>query len=267
MKEQMEEDTRLFEENLGEYYTQSYSGPEEAREEGTGKARKRLGHQGQDQEAHRGAQKEGKGKQRKGAGLCSTHGHEPGVQVLYRRRTHLAAVPSTKEKEWWDDDYVYEHEKGKGKDQYGKKGGHGKEKPNKETQEQEKQSGFVPRDEEDRQYWDRVGKIEEEKMQRRKQEKLMQEEEERPKKLARAGLKKAAEENSRKEAEKERKKKEEEERKRKRAAVAAAREAEDERKKKEAEAAAEEEALRKAAAAPPKQESQRSRKGWTSWQG
>ena len=66
-----------------------------------------------------------------------------------------------REKEWWDDDYVFEHEKGKGKDQYGKKGGQGKEKPKKEKQEQEKQPGFVPRNEEDRQHWDRIGKIQE----------------------------------------------------------------------------------------------------------
>ena len=98
MKEQMEEDSRFFEENEGEYYTQSYPGPEEAREGGTGKARKRRGHPGQDQEGHRGAQKEGNGKQRKGEGLCLPHGHEPGVQVLHRRRTHLAAVPCQKGK-------------------------------------------------------------------------------------------------------------------------------------------------------------------------
>ena len=154
----------------------------------------------------------------------------------------------TGEKIWWNFDYKYKHEKGKGKEAYEKAGkGHRPREP------------FKPRDEEDAKYWERVGKQEEEKRKKREEEKAAKEEkerkekeakeriekaaaeaaaaeEERQKQKARETLEKAAEENERREA----KEKEEAE------AKAAA---EEEKKKKAAAAAAEEEKKRKAAAA------------------
>ena len=154
----------------------------------------------------------------------------------------------TGEKIWWNFDYKYKHEKGKGKEAYEKAGkGHRPREP------------FKPRDEEDAKYWERMGQQEEEKRKKREEEKAAKEEkerkekeakeriekaaaeaaaaeEERQKQKARETLEKAAEENERREA----KEKEEAE------AKAAA---EEEKKKKAAAAAAEEEKKRKAAAA------------------
>ena len=158
----------------------------------------------------------------------------------------------TGEKIWWNFDYKYKHEKGKGKDAYEKAG-----------KGQRPHQPFKPRDEEDAKYWERMDKMEEEKRKEREEkkaaaaaekerkeqeareriEKAAAEEEERQKQKARERLEKAAEENERREAEAARKAKEEE------AAAAAEAAAVEEEKKRKAAAAAEEEKKRKAAAA------------------
>ena len=166
----------------------------------------------------------------------------------------------TGEKKWIDVDHKYKHQKGKGKGKEKGKEGKGKEKQAKPKEEGQARGSFEPRDEEDRQYWARMDKMEEEKRQKREEAAEEKRKEEEKKAFARKKLEEAAAEQERRDKEAEaaaeelKRKKEahyaakaEEE---KAAAEAAAREQkEQERKQREKEAKKKREQEQKAAAA------------------
>ena len=166
----------------------------------------------------------------------------------------------TGEKKWIDVDQKYKHQKGKGKGKEKGKEGKGKEKQAKPKEEGQARGSFEPRDEEDRQYWARMDKMEEEKRHKREEATEEKRKEEEKKAFARKKLEEAAAEQERRDKEAEaaaeelKRKKEahyaakaEEE---KAAAEAAARaQKEQERKQREKEARKKREQEQKAAAA------------------
>ena len=272
MMNQEHEAQEAMEENENEYYTQSFeyiseeeAGPQWQEEEEAGTEEKEPEKkQGETQEEYDRTRKELLAKARAdiAARKAKLEEQERGLKTPVDKSHEWKFYTDNKgnvwkqnyktgEKIWWNFDYKYKHEKGKGKDAYEKAGkGHRPREP------------FKPRDEEDAKYWERMGQMEEEKRKKREEEKAAKEEkerkekeaqemiereaaeaaaaeEERQKQKARETLEKAAEENERREAEAAA----EEERKRKAAAAA------EEEKKRKAAAAAEEEKKRKAAAA------------------
>ena len=166
----------------------------------------------------------------------------------------------TGERKWIDVDHKYKHQKGQGKGKEKGKEGKGKEKQAKPEEEGQARGSFEPRDEEDRQYWAKIDKMEEEKRQKREEAAEEKRKEEEKKAFARKKLEEAAAEQERRDKEAEaaaeelKRKKEahyaakaEEE---KAAAEAAARaQKEQERKQREKEARKKREQEQKAAAA------------------
>ena len=148
----------------------------------------------------------------------------------------------TGEKVWLGKDVKYKHlkgteTKGKGKE---KKEGEGKAGKAKERK-QERTTTFQPRDEEDRKYWERMDKLEEEKRQKRAEEAERLRKEEEDKEFARKVLEEAAEEQERRDAaaaaaEEKKRQKEEEEKRKAAEELEALEKKEQERKQKEKEA-------------------------------
>ncbi|OLP75365.1 hypothetical protein AK812_SmicGene44851 [Symbiodinium microadriaticum] len=270
MMNQEHEAQEAMEENENEYYTQSFeyiseeeAGPQwqEEGEAGT-EDQEPEKKQGETQEEYDAKRKELLAKARAdiAAKKAKSEEQERGLKTPVDKSHEWKFYTDNKgnvwkqnyktgEKIWWNFDYKYKHEKGKGKDAYEKAGkGHRPREP------------FKPRDEEDAKYWERMGQMEEEKRKKREEEKAAKEEKERKEKEAKERIEKAAAEAAAAEEERQKQKAREtlekaaEENERREAEAAAAEEekkkkaaAEEEKKKKAA--AAEEEKKRKAAAA------------------
>ena len=250
-----------MEENENEFYTQSYvcisdeeAGPQWQEEEEPGtEDQEPEKKQGETQEEYDAKRKELLAKARAdiAAKKAKSEEQERGLKTPVDKSHEWKFYTDnqgnvwkenykTKEKIWWNFDYKYKHEKGKGKDAYEKAGkGHRPREP------------FKPRDEEDAKYWERMGQQEEEKRKKREEEKAAKEEKERKEKEAKERIEKAAAEAAAAEEERQKQKAREtlekaaEENERREAEAAAA----EEEKQRKAAAAAEEEKKRKAAAA------------------
>ncbi|CAE7359367.1 unnamed protein product, partial [Symbiodinium microadriaticum] len=187
-----EEEQELFEENPDEYYSQSYPGAEEAGEAWTGEEE-----EGPWTEEEEGPKEEEKPKEKRKETqaeydatrkelLAKARANEALKQKKRKQQEKGFKTPvdkghehkyytedgsiwkqnyKTGEKTWYNWDYKYKHEK-----------------------------GFMPKDEEDAAYWERMGKQEEETRRKSPEDKAAKEEEERQKQKAREKLERAAEE-------------------------------------------------------------------------
>ncbi|CAE6971293.1 unnamed protein product, partial [Symbiodinium sp. CCMP2456] len=169
-------DQALFKQNENEYHTQSYTGPEE--EEYPKEEEKPPKESDEDIKARvKRVDQEIRMKTAMSKEREMNFVYPTDMSQEFKHHTENGHIwresHNTGEMEWYDYDYAYAHEKGKGQEEYAKKGGKGKNN--------EKRSGFVPKDEEDAKYWERVGEQEEEKRKKREQEKMEKEDEERQK--------------------------------------------------------------------------------------
>ncbi|CAE7227315.1 unnamed protein product, partial [Symbiodinium sp. CCMP2456] len=149
---ELNKDFEHYGENENEYYTQSYTGPEK-----------------EDDNPRRNKEKaKEKEKEMEGFEYPRDYGQEwkyftEGGQIY---KMHYV----TQEKIWVDYDYTYKHEKGRGKEK--------KEGKGKRNQKEKATPGFVPRDEEGKQYWEEMDRQIKEKEQMKEQEAAQKKEKE-----------------------------------------------------------------------------------------